>query len=230
MPPAYLTIDDAPSPHLGETIDLLAAANVPALFFCEGRRLAAHPKQARRTVDAGYHLGNHAYSHTHASDLSPTAFRAEVRRTEAEIASIYAQTNRCRPARLFRFPYGDKGGRHRACYQQILTEFGFVPPDRDRFAHDWYRREFGGDRDWAWTVDLNDWTVDTAAGIRQEIDRKRERLRAPGPELILLHDAGNPPDFIATVVRLLVDRGITFRDPMALLDQACHDDRPRCKH
>lgn len=230
MPRAYLTIDDAPTPELPAKLDHLRETAVPALLFCEGRRLAAVPDIARAAVTAGFHLGNHAYSHTHASDLTVDAFRDEIVRTERLIETCYADVGIERPARVFRFPYGDKGGEHRDVFQEVLTDFDFVPPDRTSFTYEWYHDAFEGDLDWRWTVDFNDWKVDSPEGLAAEIEAADERIATPSPDIMLFHDAGNDLDCFAACVDMLVDAGVHFADPLELLDERAveppHD--PRC--
>jgi peptidoglycan/xylan/chitin deacetylase (PgdA/CDA1 family) len=104
MTTSYLTVDDAPTETLPEKLAILEDHDVPALFFCEGRRLAEYPDHARQAVEAGYHIGNHAYSHQHASELSVDELTEEVAETETLLEEVYADAGVTRPARLFRFP------------------------------------------------------------------------------------------------------------------------------
>lgn len=218
MTSVYLTIDDAPSRDLPAKLAVLQDADVPALLFCEGRRLAAFSDRAREAIEAGVHLGNHGYSHTHASDLDVETFRAEVERTERLLEDCYAEAGVDRPALVFRFPYGDKGGDEREAFQAVLAEFGFRPPRREEITYPWYSEEFGGDVDWRWTVDFNDWTVDTAAGLAAEIEAVADRLAADSPDIVLFHDGGNAPELLETCIRELRDRGARFADPLELVD------------
>ncbi|WP_435175915.1 polysaccharide deacetylase family protein [Halorussus sp. AFM4] len=213
----YLTVDDAPSADLPEKLDLLADREVPALFFCEGRRLADHPEHARRAVEAGFHLGNHAYSHTSAADLSVAAFRDEVERTESLIRDAYDRAGATRPAKLFRFPYGEKGGEDADAFQRVLADRRFVPPDPDRLG-DRYADRHAGDRDWYWTVDLRDWEVDSPDELRDRVDSAAERLDGESSTIVLFHDAGNSTELFEAFLDALDDQGVDFGDPLDLLD------------
>lgn len=213
---AYLTIDDAPSADLPQKLEILREHGVPALFFCEGRRLADHAGHARQAVEAGYHLGNHAYSHSHASDLTVGGFREEVARTESLLEDVYDSASVERPARVFRFPYGDKGGDRAERFQEVLDERGFVPPNSDGITYDWYD-EHADDRDWYWTVDVEDWTAETEADLREQFEAVTDRLASESDDIILFHDAVNTPALFEAFVELLVEHDVELADPIDLV-------------
>jgi len=59
------TFDDGPDPvTTSALLDLLRAEDIPAAFFCIGRRVAAHPEIAARIVTEGHLIGNHTYNHS----------------------------------------------------------------------------------------------------------------------------------------------------------------------
>lgn len=217
MATTYLTVDDAPTVALPAKLAVLEDRDVPAILFCEGRRLAEHPDAARAAIEAGYHLGNHAYSHTHASDLDVDAFREEVARTEDAIEAVYETAGVERPARLFRFPYGDDGGDRADALQDVLAEFGFVPPDRDRIGDRAFRERHDGDLDWFWTVDVEDWDVEDRAGLAENVAGVSDRVESDAADVVLFHDGGNGPAMFEAVVDLLAERGSTFADPLDLV-------------
>jgi peptidoglycan/xylan/chitin deacetylase (PgdA/CDA1 family) len=207
---AYLTIDDAPSETLDEKLDALAARNVPAVLFCEGRRLDGHAALAERAVEAGYHLGNHTYSHPYASDCSVEQFEAELARTEERIDAVYDSAGVSRPAKLFRFPYGDEGGDRSAEFQRVLRERGFVGPNGALGTEAGEPRR----RDWSWTLDAEDWTTDDAAELRARFDASARA--ADGDEIVLFHDAGNDVSLFAAFVGWLADSDFELADPLDL--------------
>ncbi|MDX1622678.1 MAG: polysaccharide deacetylase family protein [Gemmatimonadota bacterium] len=59
-PVLALTIDDGPSRHTGEILDLLDAHGVEATFFLIGERVRARPDVVRRIVAEGHEIANHA--------------------------------------------------------------------------------------------------------------------------------------------------------------------------
>ena len=224
MTTAYLTVDDAPSDSLPAKVAALDARDVPALFFCEGRRLTEYPDHARAAVEAGYHLGNHAYSHEHASSLSPATFREEVAWTEALLDDVYEEAGTDRPVRTFRFPYGDDGSddgaAHAAALQDILAEFDFVSPDTGRITYDWYATDHADRRDWYWTIEVQDWTAESPADLRERVASESvgERLDSDSADIVLFHDAGNSLAEFEAFVDALLDRGVEFGTPLDLVE------------
>jgi len=108
---AYLTIDDSPSAHMGQKIDFLLSKRIPAIFFCEGYKIEQHPDPVIHAIQNGFVIGNHSYSHSTFSSTSQKESFQEIENTDVLIDEIYQQANVERPAKFFRFPYGDKGGR-----------------------------------------------------------------------------------------------------------------------
>jgi len=216
MATAYLTVDDAPSETLPETLAVLDRRDVPVLFFCEGRRLAEYADHARQAVAAGHSLGNHTYSHHHASDIPVERFADEVERTEAALEDVYEAAGVERPARVFRFPYGDDGGDRADELQAVLAEQGFRPPDSDRIDYDWWADRAAG-RDWFWTVDVEDYDVDSKDALTENVAAAADRLAADSADILLFHDSGNSPEQFDHYLELLAERGVTFRDPLELV-------------
>ncbi|QLH83057.1 polysaccharide deacetylase family protein [Halosimplex pelagicum] len=217
MTTAYLTVDDAPSATLPEKLAVLDDYGVRALFFCEGRRLADHADNARQAVEAGHPLGNHAHDHNHASEIPVEDFADEVDRTETAIDEVYADAGVERPAKLFRFPFGDKGGDRAAEFQAVLAERGFRPPNADLIEYDFWTDQ-AGDRDWFWTVDVEDYNVDTKAGLAENVADAADRLESDSRDILLFHDGGNSPEQFEHYLKLLDERGVEFGDPLELVE------------
>lgn len=216
MTTSYLTIDDAPSETFSEKLSVLEAHDVPAAFFCEGRRLTEYPEYARRAVEAGFHLGNHAYSHEHPSELTVEEFREEIERTESILEDVYDDVGVSRPGRMFRFPFGDKGGDQAGQFQELLETEGFTPPDPTRITYDWYEARHAGDRDWFWTISVEDWEVEAGSELRKQVEACAERFAHPSDDVVLFHDAGNTTELFEHFVELLLDQGAKFGDPIDL--------------
>lgn len=217
MTVAYLTVDDAPSETLPETLSVLEELDVPALLFCEGQRLDAYPDRARLAVEAGVHLGNHAYSHTHASELSVSTFRDELERTDALIESVYDDADATRPAKLFRFPYGDDGGARSEQFQAVLDEMGFDSVDHTRIDYEWYQEGHAGRRDWFWTINVEDWNADTEATLRENVEGWADRFRTDTPDIVLFHDQHNGPELFEVLVDAVRAYDVRFADPLDLV-------------
>jgi peptidoglycan/xylan/chitin deacetylase (PgdA/CDA1 family) len=214
---AYLTIDDAPTGNLSTKVDVLGELSVPAVFFCEGRRLEGHRREAKYAIESGYHLGNHTYSHPHASDVSPHEFERQLTKTEAVIESIYNEASYGRPERVFRFPYGDKGETDAAAFQEILHRHEFEPPRRTDISYDWYADHCGGDIDWYWTIDVRDWEVDSKQGINGQLEAAESELNYPSSDIILFHDNHNSAQLFRYFLTQLQERGVQFASPFDLV-------------
>ena len=213
----YLTIDDAPTRTLSEKVDILKELSIPAVFFCEGRRLKEYPCEARYAIESGYHLGNHTYSHPYASNISPNEFEQEITRTESIIDSIYTKVPSKRPDQIFRFPYSDKGETDATTFQKILRKHGFTPPCRKDIMYDWYADYSGDDIDWYWTVDVKDWEVDSKQGIDEQLEAAGSELDSSSSDIVLFHDYHNSPSLFRYFLNQLRDRGVQFASPLDLV-------------
>ena len=107
----YLTIDDGPSAATVEKVDWLVAHDVPAILFFIGSHIVSHPLAVAHAIDRGFWIGNHSYSHRRFSQLAPDLWRHEIGVTEGLIDAAYRKAAKPREAKVFRFPFGDKGGR-----------------------------------------------------------------------------------------------------------------------
>ena len=68
-------------------LDLFAEAGVKATFFTLGWVAERHPALIRRVVEAGHEIASHGWDHDRVFTLTPEAFRADLRRAHAAIAS-----------------------------------------------------------------------------------------------------------------------------------------------
>lgn len=99
-----LTFDDGPSPANTEALlAVLARHQVRATFFMIGRHIEQHPAIARSVMLAGHQIGNHSYSHSDMTWMTPGTTADEIDRTAALIRGLGY-----RGAVLFRSPYGKK--------------------------------------------------------------------------------------------------------------------------
>ncbi|MBN2005875.1 MAG: polysaccharide deacetylase family protein [Anaerolineae bacterium] len=109
MKRAYLTIDDAPSRDFMPKMEYLHRRNIPAIFFCEGKRIRGNEEALQAAIQRGFLLGNHSYSHPHFSDLPVEECQQEILKTDELMDSLYRSAGVERPAKYFRFPYFDAG-------------------------------------------------------------------------------------------------------------------------
>ena len=175
MQVGYLTIDDAPTGDFLNKVNLLSSKKIPAIFFCRGNRLEKRPDDAIYAIKKGYILGNHSYNHPRFSELSLKECFQEIKQTDEILDKIYQDAGITRPAKLFRFPYGDKGSGTDAEHgwpddkdkklfiqgiQNYLKKHGYDQPIFENISYKWYKNAgLHLDKDVYWTYDSFDYTV-----------------------------------------------------------------------
>lgn len=172
---AYLTIDDSPSKNFLPKLKYLIENQIPAIFFCIGNLLEKYPDSAIKSIQAGYPIENHSYSHPHFSDLTIEECRTEIEKTDKIIDALYKQANVQRGQKMFRFPYGDKGDmrrglvlkkgkkydleRHKAV-QNILRDLDYGQPEYENINYKFMdKAELWNDADMSWTFDIMEWAT-----------------------------------------------------------------------
>lgn len=130
-PRVYLSFDDGPDPrYTPRVLDVLEAFGIPATFFVLGESCAQHPQMIARLLDAGHHVGTHAYSHRHPWSLGKSAARNEVSRGFEAVRAAGGIT-----PRLFRPPFG----RGRPAMSRAARHLGLTTVMWSRSAMDWGR-------------------------------------------------------------------------------------------
>ncbi len=105
----YVTIDDGPSSNTLKLVSYLVSKKIPAIFYCCGKNIEKYKKSVVLAIKEGFIIGNHSYSHPHFSEITVEQCFEEILKTEQQIDECYALAKRKRPAKLIRFPYGDRG-------------------------------------------------------------------------------------------------------------------------
>lgn len=181
MKTAFLTIDDGPSADMADKVDCLAERGIPAIWFCTGEALDRRPEAAVHAIRRGHPIANHSLRHSHFSEMSLEECRREISEADAIIDALYRDAAVERPARFFRFPYGDKGDgrggrvfdrtlkadpRRHAHLQSFLRELGYTQPKFEGVTYAWYRQAgLLDDVDWHWTFDLMEYETFRARSI-----------------------------------------------------------------
>lgn len=98
---AALTFDDGPSSFTGRLLDCLEANNARATFFMVGQEVEYFPDEVKRMEEIGCELGNHTYSHTDLTTLSPQDMSAEIAATDELLLNLSGHG-----ATVVRPPYG----------------------------------------------------------------------------------------------------------------------------
>jgi len=98
-----ITIDDGPDPEVTpRVLEVLAAFDARASFFCVGERVSRHPDIAREIVRRGHSVENHSQRHRHSfSLLGPKGMAAEIEEAQQSIVRVTGQS-----PRFFRAPAG----------------------------------------------------------------------------------------------------------------------------
>ncbi len=154
---AYLTIDDAPTKDFRKKVDFLIKKNIPAIFFCIGKNMGKYEDDLVFAIKNGFIIGSHAYNHKHFSDLNLKEAYKEIKDTDNIIELLYHKAKVKRPAKLFRFPYLDKGAHtHSKDYQNnwlnypinkkknkiqtYLKKLGYTQPLFENININWYNK------------------------------------------------------------------------------------------
>jgi glycosyltransferase involved in cell wall biosynthesis/peptidoglycan/xylan/chitin deacetylase (PgdA/CDA1 family) len=229
----YLTIDDGPSTDTGEKIRLLAHHKSPAVWFCVGKNLEDYPETAMQLIESGHVIGNHSYAHPHFSAITLDECRDEIVRTEKIIEELYRKSDAQRPAKLFRFPYGDQGHfengnpsnnpeklLHKARLQQLLKDMGFQAfPISTVDPHDVCSNQ-PVEIDWLWSYDIQDWAIGDCDGFRLSSRKVIKNLRSflenydyKKNQIILTHDHEETAKYFPRFIEAFSERGLTLHLP-----------------
>lgn len=136
-----LTFDDGPDAvYTRKILSVLDRYRVKATFFLIGNQVERHSAVVREMAAAGHELGNHGYSHSRLTTLSPEAVRREISRTQEAVKAAANVT-----PRWFRPPYGSYNDEIR----QIAKEEGTATV--------------------LWTLNPDDWRNPGQAAIVQRV-------------------------------------------------------------
>lgn len=170
-----LTIDDSPSADFMSKLDYLTERKIPAVLFCIGQLMEKRQPEIIEAIKRGYVIANHSWSHPHFSDCSLQECEAEILKTDQLVDEIYQAAGKERPARYFRFPYGDKGDGRRGnnfswwrwsnkkrhqYIQNFLKSLGYSQPAFPNIRYRYMERAgLWSDIDWSWTFDIMEWAM-----------------------------------------------------------------------
>ncbi|KAF1849580.1 carbohydrate esterase family 4 protein [Cucurbitaria berberidis CBS 394.84] len=96
-----LTIDDAPSTHTQDIIQVLKENNATATFFVIGSQVRGREDALEDVVRAGHELGNHAMHDEPSRSLRPETLALELREVEGYINGTYTKLDLPRPRRRY---------------------------------------------------------------------------------------------------------------------------------
>lgn len=122
-PRVALTFDDGPDASATPVLlDLLRRENIPAAFFCIGRKVDAHPQLAARIVRERHLIANHTYRHLPRTAMM---FGGELSREISQTQSAIERATGARP-RFMRPPMGHTNPHYRRVLRKLgLTMIGW---------------------------------------------------------------------------------------------------------
>jgi peptidoglycan/xylan/chitin deacetylase (PgdA/CDA1 family) len=165
-------------------LEALAAADVQATFFVQGRWARSEPALLARIASEGHLVGNHSNYHARMTYLSDEGIRRDVREGEDAIRDVVGVD----PRPWFRCPFGD--GRDDPRVLGALAELGY--------------REVG------WDVELEDWEPWRAAAEIAD-DAVKGALAHGDGAIVLLHTwPGHTADAVPQILARLRAEGARF--------------------
>jgi len=185
----YLTFDDGPSANTARILDVLAAHQIKAVFFVEGRRFAPefHPV-LKRIVKEGHHIGLHSMSHDkhllYEQKDAHLHFLKEMQEVQKLIKDVTGQS-----PTLYRPPYGSYGNfTEEHCLTMIHS----------------------GLLCWDWHIDSQDWSADSADAVYETVVRGFEGQT--GNELVVLfHEYERTIQVLHQVIAFFLEAGCVFK-------------------
>ena len=224
---AYLTIDDAPSADFRKKVDFLSEKNIPAILFCRGDFLEKREEDAIYAIRKGFVIANHSYSHQRFSEIALEEAFKQINETDKIIERLYSEAKIKRPSKIFRFPYGDKGGENRLKIQQFLRESGYRQPLFENISYEWFNNSnLRTDLDTYWTFDIKEWCLkgDYDPKIKslndvfdlmgqKEHEQGGSLLDISSDEIMLIHDHKETTDHFFKIIDKLLQMGIRFKLP-----------------
>lgn len=224
-----LTIDDVPSEITPGFVDYLNEKRIRPVMFAVGQAAETFYAHGIYALRHGMIIGNHSYSHPAFSTLTYDEAISQIARCENILNQMYADAGVERKNRLFRFPYGDRGGENAERLQEYLRNQGFdkLPDTQIPFA--WWR-EAGLDREISthWTFDFAEYQIRKGTGFT--MDDVFARMNDPAPSqsaplfadgarhIMLLHNHTETmqlvPDYYRQIIDTMLDRGFVFENPL----------------
>lgn len=189
-------------------------------------------------IKRGFIIGNHSYSHRRFSKISLEEYYEEIKRCDEIIEELYKKSKKKRQAKLFRFPYGDKGGKivqftrfnrffllnyffgkgKKEKIQEFLKKLGYSQPQFENINYHYFKKYgLDSDRDVFWTYDFEEYRL-SFDEILKRMDDKNPRqggslINFDSSEILLIHDHENTKETFFRIIDRLIEKGIEFRVP-----------------
>ena len=228
MSKAYLTIDDGPTVNTRQYLDFLLGKGITPVMFFWGDRIKEARDNGIYAIRHGAIVGNHSTTHPHFSTLPLKQCIEEIELQEEAIDSLYEEAGVKREYKLFRFPYGDKGGENKEALQEYLKSHGFCKIDYRPITYDWYyENKLDQDYDTLWTFDFEEYRLqyDKSFSYNKILNHIAEAHPENGGSLtdpnahniLLIHDHPQTdaivPGYFTDLINHAIEAGVTFVKP-----------------
>jgi len=211
----YLTIDDGPGKDFTDKIDYLYHNKIPAILFCQGLLIKKRSEDVKRAIKSGYVIGNHSYDHKSFSKLKITEVYKQISRTDKIINNVYASLGIKRPIKLFRFPFGDRGGVNEVNIIKYLKKLGYKQPEYENLSKSY--SVYSNNADCYYSFDTEDWSLDNAkckdkqyTKLITKINRRLDDKKGTGREIMLIHDHDKTTKYFYKIIKNLQKKGVKF--------------------
>ncbi|MBD7913193.1 MULTISPECIES: polysaccharide deacetylase family protein [Clostridium] len=228
MSKAYLTIDDGPTKNTKSITDFLIKKNIQSIMFFTGIQTIKNRKEAIYAIQKNCIVGNHSFTHPHFSELDLDECISEIELQEEQLNLLYKEAGIQRRYRIFRFPYGDKGGKNKDALQKYLKNSGFNKFNDNKITFPWYYESgLNKDIDLYWTFDFFEYKLEynngfTFEDIIKEINEMNPKEGAPllAPDvynIVLIHDhekcEKSLQNYFYDIINYVLDQGVEFIKP-----------------
>ncbi|NES20386.1 MAG: polysaccharide deacetylase family protein [Symploca sp. SIO3E6] len=220
----YLTIDESPSKDICTKLYYLQKYKIPAIIFCIGERVQQHRDALLKVIEMGFIIGNHSYTHPRLSRIDLTSAQQEIILMDRLIDDLYDEAGVKQPARLFRFPYGDRGGENAAQLQELLLSMEYKQPLWSGVNYSFFREHTASACDIFWTYNVMEYDFVDESDIGKRFANKvwqlgKEVLEPGGwlesdsNEVMIIHDEEETSSLFFKIIDQLVAKGFEFKLP-----------------
>jgi len=212
----YLTIDDSPSNDFIKKVDFLYENKIQTIFFCLGKLLRRKEGDIIYSIKKGFAIGNHSYNHPHFSKISLSESINQIKKTDIIINNLYKKAGIKRILNVFRFPYGDKGGRNKEAIQNFLKKLNYKQPKFKGINYDYFSKfKLNKDLDVFWTFDFEEYINKDWKIILERINCKNPKLGGSlinknSSDIVLIHDHKETTNLFFNIIKELQGRKIKF--------------------
>ncbi|MDS0525634.1 polysaccharide deacetylase family protein [Clostridium sp. SHJSY1] len=228
MSKAYLTIDDGPTKNTKKIVDFLVSKNIPSIMFFTGENILKYREEAIYALKKGVIIGNHSFTHVPFSQITLKKDICEIESQEKQLDLLYKEAKVTRKYKIFRFPYGDKGGKNKKSLQSYLKYEKFNKFNSSKIKYHWYFKEgLDKDIDVYWTFDFIEYKLEYNVGftfndIFYEINDKNPNsggvlLDPSSYNIVLIHDHEKSeevyPDYFSKIIDYTLKSGVKYMKP-----------------